>query len=94
MNADAVVELINDLRLLEKKYAFRKSINIFEAAGLSRQEIRHSRMLSFLLDPTRNHGLEANIIKNILVAYRQDDFPSIAHILLSDLSDAVVLCEW
>lgn len=94
MNADAVVELISNLRLLEKKYAFRKSINIFEAAGLSRQEIRHSRMLSFLLDPTRNHGLEASIIKNILVAYHQDDFPSIAHILLSDLSDAVVLCEW
>jgi hypothetical protein len=36
---------------LEQLEAMLAEFNVFEAAGLTSQEIRHSRFLSFLLDP-------------------------------------------
>lgn len=94
MKPNHIVDLIQDIQDLEKKHSFRRSINIFEAAGLSRQETKHSRMLSFLIDPSRNHGLGANILKSILLDYHQPNFPSVAQIILGDLDDWEVYCEW
>jgi len=43
-----------DLENLESLLA---QFNIFESIGAARQELRHSDFLSFLLDPSHNHGI-------------------------------------
>jgi hypothetical protein len=41
---------------LDQLEAMLAEFNLFEAAGLTNQEIRHSRFLSFLLDPKGAQG--------------------------------------
>lgn len=43
-----------------------RKINIFEAAGLVRQEIRHSKVLSYLLKPNESHGLGDLFFKKLI----------------------------
>jgi hypothetical protein len=50
--------------------------NIFEAIGMVHQEIRHSYLLSYLLDPKQNHGLGDKIAKALLVQILSSD-PSV-----------------
>jgi hypothetical protein len=52
---------------LERLEAFLNEFNIFEAIGMVNQEIRHSKFLSFLLDPKANHGLGDFFLKRILL---------------------------
>lgn len=40
--------------------------NIFEAIGAVRQELRHSELLAFLLDPNENHGLGDSFLRRFL----------------------------
>lgn len=63
-----IINLINDLKLVENQFPElkNKKLNIFEAAGLIRQEIRHSRVLANLLDPRENHGLSDIFIKELI----------------------------
>ncbi|MCB0824962.1 MAG: PD-(D/E)XK nuclease family protein [Armatimonadetes bacterium] len=42
---------------LEKLEDLVNRFNIFEAMGMTRQEIKHSKFLAFLLNPTEPHGL-------------------------------------
>ena len=51
---------------LEKFERRLSRLNVFEAVGVSRQELRHSDFLSFILDPSRNHGLGDYVVKRIL----------------------------
>ena len=51
---------------LEKLEAMLDRFNIFEAVGLVRQEIRHSKFLAFLLDPNETHGMGDAFVKRLL----------------------------
>ncbi len=51
---------------LERLEALLNRFNIFEAVGMERQEIRHSRFLAFLLDPNESHGLGDTFVKRLL----------------------------
>ena len=51
---------------LERLEALLDQFNIFEAVGMKRQEIRHSRFLAFLLDPNEIHGLGDTFAKRLL----------------------------
>ncbi|MEX0268749.1 PD-(D/E)XK nuclease family protein [Leptolyngbyaceae cyanobacterium UHCC 1019] len=42
---------------LEKLESLVNQFNIFEAIGVTRQELRHSDFLAFLLNPTQSHQL-------------------------------------
>ena len=42
---------------LENLESLLAQFNIFESIGAVKQELRHSDFLSFLLDPSQNHGL-------------------------------------
>lgn len=44
----------------------KPSINLLQAAGLARQEIRHSNLLAFFLDPGQPHGLGDTLLKHLL----------------------------
>ncbi len=72
--------------------------NLFEAAGLTSQEIRHSRFLSFLLDPKGAHGLGETFVTRILQAAVQGRPPDEVGVTaldleLMDLNDLQVACE-
>lgn len=40
--------------------------NIFDAVGMSSQEIRHSTFLAFLLDPSESHGLHDSFLRSLI----------------------------
>ena len=50
---------------LEQLEGMLSPFNVFEAIGATRQELRHSDFLSFLLDPTENHGLKDYFLKTL-----------------------------
>lgn len=52
-----------DLQKLEKEF---DKFNIFDCLRLSRQEIRHSNFLAWLLDPNETHGLNDYFLKEFL----------------------------
>ncbi|MBQ5946242.1 PD-(D/E)XK nuclease family protein [Massilia sp. ST3] len=43
------------------------TLNLLKAARLQRQEIRHSNLLAFFLDPSQPHGLSDEFIKQLLL---------------------------
>jgi hypothetical protein len=62
-------------RDLEQLEAMLAEFNIFEAVGMTQQEIRHSHFLAFLLNPAQNHGLGDAFLKqwlkNVLIEAEQ-----------------------
>jgi hypothetical protein len=71
----------DDLARLE---ALLTEFNIFEAAGLTNQEIRHSRFLAFLLNPKESHGIGDAFVKRILQVVTKAE---------KSLTDIDVSCE-
>jgi len=51
---------------LESLETLLERFNIFEAVGVVRQELRHSNLLAFLLDPNQTHGLGEAFLKRFL----------------------------
>lgn len=49
-----------------------KTLNVFEAVGATRQELRHSNFLAFLLDPSQPHGLDSDFLRGFLVNVTRD----------------------
>jgi hypothetical protein len=84
--------LVNNVEL-ERLEGLLTEFNLFEALGVTRQELRHSDFLRFLLDPTENHGLGDYFgrvfLKRCLAGTTGQEIGAI-DIDVSDLSDAVV----
>lgn len=83
---------------LDQLEAMLAEFNIFEAAGLTSQEIRHSRFLSFLLDPKGAHGLGDFFVTKLLQAAvhgRPPDEVGVTalDIELMNLTDCQISCE-
>lgn len=73
--------------------------NLFEAAGITRQELRHSDFLAFLMNPSASHGLVDRFLRRFLqLATRGRGSDTLAvtalELDLLDLSDARVDREW
>lgn len=83
-----------DLNLLESKLS---SFNIFEAVGMTRQEIRHSYFLSFLLNPSEAHYFGDLFLKKFLItallSFESPPFNAI-EIDVANLEDAEVKREY
>jgi hypothetical protein len=84
---------------LERLEALLGQFNLFEAIGAVRSELRHSDFLSFLLDPTQNHGLGLAFLKRLLQktlvrAAGVQTGVSPIDLDVWDLSDTLVLREW
>ena len=93
-----LLELVRDLDQFSQQNYFATGLNIFETAGLIRQEIRHSNVLAFLLRPTENHGLGDSFLKGI-ISKALDNLSgkppiSALNLALADFSDALVFREW
>ena len=61
-----LLNLVNDLDQFSRGKHFPSGLNIFEAVGLDRQEIRHSNFLAFLLRPQESHGLSDAFLKRLI----------------------------
>lgn len=98
-NENILINLIRDLENLEHTFRvdIERGFNIFTVAGLVRQEIRHSRILSYLLNPSENHGLGDQLSKQIIsLATREsqgEGIPNALKVALADFGDLVVLTE-
>jgi len=92
---EAFAEQNPDLTRLEELLS---KFNLFEAIGVVRQELRHSNLLAFLLDPSQSHGLGAVFLKELLQsALLQTEVESV--VSSSDLNSwgldtAIVQREW
>lgn len=85
-------------RLTELETLFTE-FNLFEVLGVSKAEIRHSRVIAWLLDPHGSHGLGDTFLRGFLseaiVSAREIgiDVSNLAGIDSRDLSAAAVLRE-
>lgn len=84
---------------LERLEQLLGEFNLFEAAGVVRQELRHSDFLGFLLDPQQTHGLGDSFLtlflRRVVQDSNPDDLPfSAIDVTLWDLSDTEVRREW
>ncbi|MCK5600564.1 PD-(D/E)XK nuclease family protein, partial [Candidatus Pacearchaeota archaeon] len=95
----ALEQFVVDNPDLEELEGHLEQFNIFEALGAVRQEVRHSNLLGFLLDPAQNHGLHDTFLQRFLkkaLSDLHDSNLAITPIDLDawDLNEAVVLREW
>ncbi|MCA0963207.1 PD-(D/E)XK nuclease family protein [Salipiger bermudensis] len=85
----------DDLHQLE---AYLNRFNPIRVMGMQHQEIRHSAILAWLLNPQESHGFGDKILRAFLCAAfqgrREDGQPSALQIAQADLRDAVVRREW
>ncbi|HAH57521.1 MAG TPA: hypothetical protein DCL86_05190, partial [Bacteroidales bacterium] len=65
-NESSLLALLDTVMLFEQEHELGEKFNIFEAVGMARQEIRHSRFLAFLLNPLAPHGLGEYFLRNFL----------------------------
>jgi hypothetical protein len=73
--------------------------NLFEALGAIRVEVRHSDFLSFLLNPSQNHGLGDIVVKRLLQrSLSRSSTPNLPITPIDldtwDLDELIVLREW
>lgn len=95
-NEHDLLALIDAICKLEMEYQLGKRLNIFEAVNMTRQEIRHSRFLAFLLDPRESHGLGDQFLRSVLKACAsKHPSPPLSRldVAISRLDDAIVHCE-
>lgn len=92
-----IASFLKELTATEVKFGMKNSLNIFEAAGLERQETKNSRMLAFLLDPSKAHCLGAEVFKKLVLAnYSSISSPKISptKLILDSCGDLFIECEW
>ena len=61
----ALNEFLLDIDCLLELSKWQDEFNIFEILKISRAEIRHSNILSWLMTPNENHGMGDNVLKGI-----------------------------
>ena len=83
--------------LLDEEFATLSAFqpfNLFEALGMVRAEIRHSRFLAHLLDPSASHDLGEGFLRDFCVlACRSHASFRVADVMLADFDQALVQCE-
>ena len=84
---------------LEELSARLSTFNVFRALNIEHQEIRHSNVLAWLLDPKESHGLGDIVLRRILSnmlleACDRFDGVSAAQVELMDFTDVEVRREW
>jgi hypothetical protein len=91
-----LLTMLADLKNLQSRFKLGNEFNIFDAVGVQRQEIRHSRFLSYLLDPRNPHGLGTGFVRAVLalsVSVNATPPVSALQVELAKLDDCTVYCE-
>lgn len=93
----ALKQFLLDIECLEELFPWTNKLNIFDVLKITRTEIRHSNMLSWLFDANENHGLGDKFISlfmHALVSNNQIQSTQIFEYLLSDFYSFSVYREW
>ncbi len=93
----ALKQFLLDIECLEEFSPWTNKLNIFDVLKITRTEIRHSNMLSWLFDANGNHGLGDKFISlfmHALVSNNQIQSTQIFEYLLSDFYSFSVYREW
>ncbi len=92
----ALKEFLLDIECLDLLSEWTSKFNLFDILKISRVEIRHSNMLSWLLNPNENHGLGDSILRGfiqyVVTSFSEDN--DIFDTLLMDCHDLTVQREW
>lgn len=93
----ALEQFVSDNADLERLESILDDFNPFVALRWTKQEIRHSAFLRWLLDPTETHGLGGYFLRLFLKRIARQ--PNTGNVSVVDvdswsLSDAAVLQEW
>lgn len=95
-NEPALLAMLGDLKKLQAEFKLRNDFNMFDAVGMQRQEIRHSRFLAYLLDPRNPHGLGSEFLRAVLVQAVSTNRPpnvSALQVETANLDLCTVYCE-
>lgn len=96
-NEQALKQFLLDIDCLEELAPWTGKLNIFDVLKMSRTEIRHSNMLSWLFDANASHGIGDKFISlfmHSLVSNNQIQDADIFDYLLSDFYSYTVYREW
>lgn len=95
-DATALKAFLLDIDCLNALSEWTSKFNLFDVLKISRAEIRHSNVLSWLLNPNENHGLSDSVIRG-LIQYVVSSFSSdidVFDALLLDCHDFTIQREW
>ena len=95
-NQQALKDFLLDIDCLNELSKWDKRVNLFDILKISKAEIRHSNILSWLLDPNGNHGLGDRVIRGFIrytVSHSNED-PNVFNDLLIDCHDFMIQREW
>ncbi len=95
----ALEYLVVDNTDLERLETLLDQYNVFESMGVVRSELRHSDFLSYLMNPSQNHGLGDTFVKRLLqtvLSNHPKQSSPITSIDLDtwDLNELIVMREW
>lgn len=94
--AKALKDFLLDIECLDPLSEWTSKFNLFDILKITKTEIRHSNMLSWLLNPNENHGLGDGIIRGF-IQYVATTFPEDTDVfdtLLMDYHDFTLQREW
>lgn len=95
-NEPALLAMLSDLKKMQAEFKLRNDFNLFDAVGIQRQEIRHSRFLAYLLDPRNPHGLGSEFLRAVLAQAVSTNRPpnvSALRVETANLDLSTVYCE-
>ena len=96
-NEEAIQNFLLDIECLDELLPWTGKFNIFDVLKASRNEIRHSNMLSWLLNPNENHGLGDAYLRGIIQRLVENDSSGrydVIKMLLLDMYSFSVYREW
>lgn len=96
-NEVALQKFLLDINCLDELLPWTGKFNIFDVLKISKTELRHSNVLSWLLSANENHGLGDAFIKGILQRIVENDTEGkydVFRVLLQDFYSFFVYREW
>lgn len=92
----ALKDFLLDIDCLEPLADWTSKFNLFDILKITRTEIRHSNMLSWLINPNENHGLSDSVIRGfiqyVVTSFGED--VDIFETLLMDCHGFIIQREW
>lgn len=91
-----LTNLLKDFESFETLNQYTSQFNLFSTLGLKNNELKHSNMLAFLLNPKEKHGLDDQLIIQFTHHYVNNTpvNTDALKLLLKDFSDGYVLREY
>ena len=95
-DATVLKEFLLDIECLDPLAEWTSKFNLFDILKISRTEIRHSNVLSWLLNPNENHGFGDTILRGFIqyVVTSFSDDTDVFDTLLMDCHDFIIQREW